>query len=297
MGVIISSDYEYRFGNSFLLQENGDRLLLEDASGSLLINKNETDDQPLTHARIAHSRNWLPSSSISASSTAAGYFAAAPNNTLTYERWKPTSGAGPHTWQISSLSAVSLDYCCIAGHNLGSLGCTVTVEVYDGSAWAAVSAASLIADDSPIMFLFNETTSSKWRIKIEGGSPTIAVIKFGRSMQMPRPMFGGLAPMELSRNTVMKMNISESGEYLGYSKWRTYLETTYSWKNLTAAWVYEQWPTFQRAIETEPFFIAWRPDGYPAAAFGRATAPATPSTSGTKDFMDVQLTMRAISHD
>lgn len=61
-------------------------------------------DQPLTHARIAHSRNWRSGGTAVASSTATGFFANAPLNTLTYEKWKPTSATG--SWEYNHGSPV-----------------------------------------------------------------------------------------------------------------------------------------------------------------------------------------------
>jgi hypothetical protein len=255
-------------------------------------------DQPLTHARIAHSLNWRSGGTAVASTTATGYFANAPLNTLTYEKWKPTGATG--TWEYNHGSSVSCNYCCIGGHTLGTSGSTIQIEYWNGSAWVAVSPSTAVTDNSAIMAIFIAVSAQRWRVNITAGTsaPEIAVIKFGTALQLERPIFGGHAPILFARQTVMKMNESETGEYLGRSKWRTYLETTYSWQNLTASWVGTNWPSLQRAVETEPFFIAWRPSGYPdQVAFGRAMGVPIPSNSGTRDLMAVELQMRALSYD
>jgi hypothetical protein len=252
-------------------------------------------DQPLTHARIAHSLNWRSGGTAAASSTASGYFANAPLNTLTYEKWRPNAATG--TWEYNHGSSVSCNYCCIAGK---TSGVTITVQYFTGSTWVALSPATAMTDNSAIMFIFAATSASRWRINITAGGTLaeIAVVKFGLALQLERPIFGGHAPILFSRQTVMKMNESETGEYLGRSKWRTYLETTYSWQNLSASWIGANWPSLQRAVETEPFFIAWRPSGYPdQVAFGRAMGVPIPSNSGTRDLMSVELQMRALNYD
>jgi hypothetical protein len=53
----------------------------------------------------------------------------------------------------------------------------------------------------------------------------------------------------------------------------------------------------QRAVETEPFFIAWRPSSFGEVAYGRAMGVPIPSNSGTRDLMSVELQMRALSYD
>ena len=75
-------------------------------------------DYPLTHTRIAHSRNWI-SGTPSASDTALFHFEDAPNDSLTYERWKPDTMPG--TWTLTPSGAETVDYCCIGVHDLGTL--------------------------------------------------------------------------------------------------------------------------------------------------------------------------------
>jgi hypothetical protein len=254
-------------------------------------------DQPLTNARIAHSRNWRSGGTAVASTTASGFFANAPLNTLTYEKWKPTSATG--SWEYNHGSAFECDYCCIGGHTLGTAGSTIAVQYWNGSAWVAVTPSTAVADDSAIFAIFAPITAQRWRVNISAGTsaPEVAVIKFGKALQMERPLYGGHSPIMLARQTVMKMNESETGEYLGMSKWRTYLQSSFAWQNLTAAWVRANWQTMQRAVETEPFFIAWRPSSFGEVAYGRAMGVPIPSNSGTRDLMSVELQMRALSYD
>lgn len=83
---------------------------------------------PNTHARIAHANNWFTTLvTANASSTATGYFADAPDTSLTYEKWKPASL--PATWQGTYTSPDGIaHYCCIGAHTLGSNGCTFVVQ-------------------------------------------------------------------------------------------------------------------------------------------------------------------------
>ena len=254
-------------------------------------------DQPLTHARIAHSRNWGSGGTAVASSTATGFFANAPLNTLTYEKWKPAGATG--TWEYNHGSTLSCNYCCIGGHTLGTSGSTISLEYWNGSIWVSFLSPIAITDNSDIFAIFAPGSSQRWRVNISAGTsaPEIAVIKFGTALQMERPIYGGHTPIMLARQTVMKMNESETGEYLGMSKWRTYLQSSFTWQNLTAAWVRSNWQTMQRAVETEPFFIAWRPASFGEVAYGRAMGVPIPTNSGTRDLMSVELQMRALSYD
>lgn len=253
-------------------------------------------DQPLTHARIAHDNNWLSGGTVTASSTATGFFADGPTNGLTYEQWKPS--AMPATWEYDHGSAAQCDYCVIGAHTMGTNGNTLQVQYWNGVSWTGVIPATAITTDEPIMAIFGPQTRQRWRISISNGTaPTIGVIKFGKALQMERPIYGGHAPIPMARQTIMRSNNSESGEFLGRAKQRLYLSTSYDWQNLTAAWVRANWPSFQKAIEDSPFFIAWRPATFGDVALAQTDQVPIPQNMGVRDLMSVSLSVRARGYD
>ena len=255
-----------------------------------------TPSEDFTHARIAHSINWLSGGTATASSTASAFFADAPLNSLTYERWEPNALAA--TWEYDHGSTAECDYCCIAAHTMGTNGNSLQVQYWDGSAWADLSSVEAIPDDSPIMVIFEAQTRQRWRVSITGGTaPEIGVIKFGKALQMQRAIYGGHAPIDLARQTVLRSNFSETGEFLGRSKQRGYLATSFAWRNLTAGWIRTNWPDMQRAVESEPFFIAWRPATYGAVGYCQTDEVPIPSNSGQSDFMSVRLSVRGRGYD
>jgi hypothetical protein len=253
-------------------------------------------DEPLTHARIAHSNNWLSGGTASASSTASGFFANAPLNSLTYEKWKPTSGNA--TWEYDHGSSAQCDYCVIAAHTLGSSGSTLTVQYWNGILWVNLSPTTAIQSDEPIMAIFEPQVASRWRISVSTGSaPVVGVVKFGRALQMQRALYGGHSPIPFARQTILRSTKSETGEYLGWSKQRTYLQTSYEWQHLTAAWVRSNWPSFQRAVEDGPYFIAWRPATFGDVGFCQTEQVPVPVNMGMRDFMSVTLNVMARGYD
>lgn len=246
-------------------------------------------DQPLTHARIAHSGQWA-SPTITASTTDADYFTKGPDNSLTYERWKPT--ALPADWEADFGGAYSADYCVVGAHDLGTQGCNVKVQSWNGATWDDVIGTTAISDDSPIMFIFEpRTTPTQYRLRVTSGSgnPTIGVIKFGQALQMPRAIFGGHTPLKFSRRTTLRQTLSETGEFLGQTKQRSALMTDFAWNNITAAWIRTNWAAVQTALETEPFFIAWRPSEYSEVGFCRAQGVPVPTQTGVANMMQVAI--------
>lgn len=278
---------------SYLRLENGSRLLQEDG-GKLILEL----PYPLTHARIAHSGNWLTGGVAAVSSVAVGYFADAPLNSLTYEIWQPVSMVTDQTWEYQHTGSASANYCCIGAHTLGTSGCSVKVQYYEAGGWIDLTTTHTPPDDSPIFFMFPEQAATRWRIYLSGGSaPEIAVVKFGVALEIPRPMFGGHSPITLARSTVLRSNRSETGEYLGRTKQRAINSTAYQWRHLTNAWVRANWPSLQRAIEAEPFFIAWRPLDYPDVAFAQVDEVPVPTNMGIRDLMEVTMSIRARAYD
>lgn len=251
-------------------------------------------DQPLTHARIAHAGNWLSGGTVAASSTAAGYFAEAPENSLTNERWRP--GSVPATWAYDHGSAVACDYCAIGAHSLGTEGATVAVQYDAGAGWVTLVSVAP-TDDMPILFIFAPVTAADWRISVTGAVAEVGVVKFGTALQMPRPIYGGHAPLHLARQVTLRANLSETGEYLGRSQIRTHLAGSFAWEHLTAAWVRANWRPFQTAAAAEPFFIAWRPATFSEVALCQTDQVPVPSNMGIRDLMSVDLQVRGHAYD
>ena len=243
-----------------------------------------------TTARIAHANNWLTGGTVTASSTATDYFEDGPDTSLTYEKWKPSSLAA--TWEYDHGSAAECDYCVIGAHTLGTNGNTLQVQYHDGSSWVDLVPTSAITTDEPIFVLFTAQTRQRWRISISNGTtPEIGVVKFGKALAMQRPIYGGHTPIPMARQTILRSNKSETGEFLGRSRQRTYLATSYEWQHLTAAWVRANWPSFQQAIEEEPFFIAWRPATFGDVALVQTDQVPVPQNMGIRDLMSVSLSV------
>lgn len=256
----------------------------------------QSDDMPMSHARIAHAGNWLDDGSTFGSATNPDSRVVSAKNTLTYERWQPSSMPG--WWEYSHSGAAECDNCCIAAHTMGSNGNSLRVQYYNGSAWIDLIANTPIEDDSPIMVFFQPQTRSRWRIYVSGGTvPEIRVVKFGKALQLGRPIYGGHTPLPLARQTMLRSNYSETGEYLGRTVQRTYQSSSFSWRHLSSYWVRANWPTLQRAIEAEPFFIAWRPVKFGDVGFCQVDEVPVATNMGIADLMEASMTVRARGYD
>ncbi len=258
-------------------------------------------DLPLKHARMAHSGNWHAGGTITSSTEATGFTDDAADNSLTYERWKPS--ALPGTWENDLGSAKLVDYCCIAAHTMGTNGNTLQVQ-YDstgGGVWVDVINQAIV-DDSPIFAIFEPETFQKWRLRISGGTaPEIGVVKFGAALQFERPFYTGFNITRMNRRTSVTGNLSEGGAFLGRSKINSSLASQYTWANLTYAWVRANLdgPTgLIQSLETEPFFLAWRSALEQDCDFAWTKGPiGPPSLSGPRDLMSFNFSAEAFGYE
>jgi hypothetical protein len=249
---------------------------------------------PLTHARILYAS--LPGVAAS-TGEADGFPATSADNPLTYSGYVPD--ALPATWTKTLDGAspwASVDCVGIAAHTLGTSGVSVTVEYTDGGSpevWTPIM-THIPADDSPIMLLFDPVSAAAVRLVFESftspeTTPFVGVIYIGEALAMQRALYGGHSPIDLARITVIRPNKSERGQWLGRSIIRSGSAGAWSWRHLKADWYRTYFDPFVESARTQPFFIAWRPETYPVAAYCWTEGDITPSNMGVKDFMQVTL--------
>lgn len=250
-------------------------------------------DYSLKNARILHAGNWLTTGTYTASTTATGYFAVAPGNSLTYERWKAT--AIPAQLTVTFGGAQSITCAAVAAHTLA--GDTVALEYWTGAAWAVVVAAAVIPDNSPIMWIFPARSATQFRLNISAAPaiPEVGVFMLGNPLQMPVSIYAGHAPIDFGRQTALRSNRSDTGEYLGRTKQRAALTTDFEWTHLPRSWVLANWKLLQTSIEAEPFFLAWRPLDWQSVGYCQTDQTPGVQNMGVLDFMSASLSVRGLA--
>lgn len=247
------------------------------------------------YSRIGY-QSILPAATLTGTAGATGFALASVTNPATYERYKPT--AMPATIHADAAAAVAVDYVGIAAHNLGSLACTVYVESStDDVAWTT-RLTMTPTDDTALFGMFDSVSARYWRLRITGATaPTVGVVYLGTMLTMQRTIYGGHSPLTLSRVTAVRPSVSETGQWLGATEVRRGFSTSFAWKNLTAAWYRANFDPFVATNpRARPFFIAWRPYSYPAeVGYCWATGDFSPSNSGPRDFMSVDMKVEGFS--
>lgn len=200
------------------------------------------------------------------------------------------------TWDIETHGFNEGDVFCVAGHNLGTgMG---RLQFYHGSPFTNIGAVVSPPDDSPLMFIFEPRVASNWRLRVDRAVlPEISVIRVGKALQMPRPIFGGHSPISTSRVSTFRGNETETGEFAGLSRIRSRLQTSFTWQNIDNNWIESNWPEFQKAIEKEAFFVGWRPNAYHDVGYVRSVGSANPNNMGTRNLMQVTLNVKGLADD
>lgn len=243
---------------------------------------------PLNHARIL----WAP---ITGTVTAGGTNGDLAANDFTFQRWAP--GALPQNWTLATAANAQIDMVFIAAHNLGSTGSTVEILTAATSGGALTSRATVTpADDSAIAIFINNAgnpyTIRDLRVTVTGTSSDVQVgiIRAGVALQMERPVYGGAAPIGLTRIVETRHSISETGQWLGRTIQRQARRTTMEWQNLTAAWYRANFEPFSLSLPQTPFAFVQNPLRMPeSVAWCWTDQTPQPQNTGTRDLMSVQL--------
>jgi hypothetical protein len=236
--------------------------------------------------------NIVRGGTVTASSAVAGFPASAAANPLTYEFWRPETV--PATWAVDAGAAVTCNYIGIAAHTLQ--GAEVEIEYsLDNSTWEKIGSNGP-TNNAPIMFLFAPITARYWRIVVKNQVSSIGVVYIGQTLDMQRPCFAGLSPINFTRETVIRPNRSESGQWVGRSIVRQGSSMSVSFRHLEYDWYKNNFDPFVEEAREYPFFFAWRPDDYPETVGYVWTAQdITPSTMGIRNLLEVGFEMQGLA--
>ena len=162
--------------------------------------------------------NRLNDGALDVTSTAAGFNVLNLKNLRAYTFWKATNNATQYI-VVDCGSEKTADCLAILGHNLGSIGATVTLQSsadnFNPSVNDAFAGVAVTSDRIFFKEFAAPVARRYWRLKIDGASaaPQIAVLMFGNKLQFPYPPETPFPPYEESVETDTKR--SKAGHLLG----------------------------------------------------------------------------------
>lgn len=240
---------------------------------------------PLNHARILYAPI---TGTVTGDGTTPGYAA----NDYTSQRWQLNPGA--QSWLLTADGDVSFDCLFIAAHNLAGKTVIIATAAAAGGPYTTRRTISP-TDTSTICVMLNNagTAYTVQEIKLtvsDGSDVAIGIIRAGRALQMPIPLYGGHRPLTLNRITEAQQQFSETGQWLGRIAKRKGVVTAYSWDYLSATWYDTYFEPFAQTLPLQPFCIAGNPSKITKdVGFVWTDRDVEPANMGVKDYRSVSL--------
>ena len=202
---------------------------------------------------------------MSASSAATGYEAVNAASPMEYSYWQAT-GTAAQTLTVTLSSAEVVNSVGITGHNLGTAGVTVQVQVDLGAGFVSVGPLVTPTDDSPIVVLLEDRSVDAVRLSISSGTvaPYVAVLYACEALEFPRTTYTGQgAPANMARRTEFRTNETISGKWTGRSIKRSRNQVDVPIQHVSEAWILANADDFFADARSYPYFLCARPASYP----------------------------------
>ena len=201
-----------------------------------------------------------------------------------------------HTITIDYGAAVSVDVFCLAYHNLGTLGATVTIR-YSTDNFAAddnVLETLSPADDLVIFQPMTSIYKRYWRVQIAlgaAGQPYVGQVLLGQMLNLPTPVPAGTPLMYDSDDDEIINNIAQDGNFLGMSIIYKGVKGTIKFEMMTTSYVRNSYRDFFDHARSKPFFYSWMPSLYDSEGIicWRSGNIPAPNPTSTKSFWSVPL--------
>jgi hypothetical protein len=115
---------------------------------------------------------------------------------------------------------------------------------------------------------------------------------------MERHIYGGHAPVNLQRDTVLQQPLSRGGQFLGQTFRRLGVTGSAAFKNLTPSWYRDNIEPFVKEARRFPFFWAWQPEDFPEdVVYGWLEDDPKPAYMGDIPLMQVSFKIRGIGYE
>jgi hypothetical protein len=204
---------------------------------------------------------------------------------LTFDWWQPASLPADLSVSLDVISPV--DCGLIAVHN----GITFSFQYFDGEYWIDLHDPIETESTAVFMPVFPEVEALNFRIHVTGAldeDARIGVVMLGKSIRMPRPFYGGHAPVTFNRRTDIKTQVTEGGFEKGVTSLRTGAASSVTVRHCPASWVRENLQQINDDLRILPFGFAWRPGSEPnQVAYCWLNNEIRATNNGIRDFMDV----------
>lgn len=147
-------------------------------------------------------------------------------NYATNDFWSPT--ALPASITVDLGVSTTVDTLAFAAHDMGSAGCSITLERFVGGSWFSLFTYA-ITDNEPFLVSFDSFSATMWRVTITGSTnPNIGVIFLGESLRFPEGVTAGYVPMYMAENIETLTAQTITGQFMPNRIQRRGLSTSFT---------------------------------------------------------------------
>lgn len=223
----------------------------------------------------------------------------------TYDKWRPDVTATTAVLSFDFGSATVISFAALAAHNLSTYGGSVILQKStDGVSWSSAGVGTITPTDNSAIAMRADTAGTAkryWRFYFTGLTAgdllSVGVAFLGNDLIFPRRFYQGFAPPITPTEVQLQSNVSVGGHPMGSSVITRGTKISASVRNVPESFIRgADWIDFQTQFgEGKPFFFAWRPTTYAQDVWyaWRDGGVIQPTNSGPRDFMSVEMAMRA----
>lgn len=220
--------------------------------------------------------NRLNDGTPTATDTASGYDVLNLRDYRTYTYWKAANATGIKYVTVDCGTPKSADALGIVGHNLNTVGATISVESSpDNSVWTERLAGFTPSNDKALLKLFTSASARYWRLKITGMSaaPFMAILVIGSRFTFERYLKSPFDPD--AEKVEAKAVRSKGGHVLGVAIAFYERNIQAEWSRLTPSWIKNTFiPAWTGHLsKCLPFFWAWEPTDHSDEVYYVALPP------------------------
>jgi hypothetical protein len=248
-------------------------------------------DYPLDHPRIGA---FALAGTVAASTEAAGFSAVFAANLNTLQWWRPT--AVPATWDLT-FAAAPVSYFGIHAHDLATVGGTLEVQRWNGSAWVTIITHAP-SDNGPIFGLLIRSAIDRLRFRFTGAIPTVGVISLGDVIEFPqRCQYTGSTSFEIADQDEYRDTMSEGGQVLDRFVTRRSVPARMEVNHMSEAWSDAVLTPLRTYTKDFPIFMADRPASRPkSVVFGMTKAPIQPERAIPQARVAMSVTIEVVGN-
>jgi hypothetical protein len=228
--------------------------------------------------------------------TTDGTTAANAYDWLTSDAW--TSGAASGYISVDLTTSHECDYYAVAGHTIYTKGGSAKMEYWTGAAWADVPNSSYTPpNNDAFMVCFDSTSATQFRFTVSGLSAacTVAVVSFGRRLEMERGVTAGWTPPTLARKDTLYTSRAHDGAINGRSLVRTGCTGSLDLAHLSEDWVRTDLDVFLEATRTQGWFLQWAPLDRPTEVAYVMTTSTPAPTYEAPGFMSISISYEGVT--